>query len=152
MAASEIATSSAGSGLFVCLSLPATNNAAGYQALTFIEVGEVTNIGEIGRKYNQVTVNNLKQRQTRILKGSYTEGAPQITINYAPGDDGQVAMLAALNQDGNVSFKFELQDGTEKFAQGLVLAAPFTIGGVDDVTSGTYDIALNTNIVTVLPT
>lgn len=153
MAASEKAINSAGSGLSVCLTLPATDNAAGYAALTFIEVGEITGIdGEIGRVYDEIEVNNLKQRRKEKRKGPFSEGAPSITTNYAPGDAGQIAMATALEMDGNVSFEIELSDGTKKYAQGIVLSAPFNIGNVSSITSGTYNIALNTGIVTVLPT
>jgi len=152
MAASKKAINSAGAGLLVCLTLPATNNAAGYEALTFVEVGEITGIsGDIGRVYDEIEVNNLRQRRKEKRKGAFSEGAPSITTNYAPGDDGQIAMATALEMDTNVSICIELSDGTAKYAQGLVLSAPFTIGDLSSVVSGTYNIALNTAIVTVLP-
>lgn len=152
MAASKKAINSAGSGLSVCLTLPATDNAAGYAALTFIEVGEITGIdGDIGRVYDEIEVNNLKQRRKEKRKGPFSEGAPSVTTNFAPGDDGQIAMATALEMDGNVSFEFELSDGTKKYSQGIVLSAPFNIGNVSGIVSGTYSIALNTGIVTVLP-
>ncbi|WP_338762000.1 hypothetical protein [Massilia sp. METH4] len=152
MPGSKKAINSAGSGLLVCLSLPASNNAAGYEALNWIEVGEITGIaGDIGRVYDEIEVKNLRQRLKEKRKGAYTEGAPSITTNYAPGDDGQIAMETALMQDGNVSFCIELSDGTSKYAQGIVLSSPFSIGDVGSLVSGTYNIAFNTNIVTVLP-
>lgn len=153
MAGSEKAINSAGSGLKVCLTLPATDNAAGYEALTFIEVGEIVEItGDIGRVYDTFEVNNLKQRRKEIRKGAFSEGVPSITTNYAPGDDGQIAMNTALGMDTNVSFCITLSDGTEKYAQGIVTSAPFSIGGVGGVTSGTFGVAFNTAIVTVYPT
>lgn len=151
MPASQIATSSAGSTFSVCLSQPATENAAGYADLTWIPVGEVVNIGEFSRVYNPIEVNNLSQRRTRTLKGSFTEGAPTIETNYAAGDAGQAAMLVALNMDTDVSFRIVHQDLTEYYSQGLVMSAPITIGGVDDVTAGSFDTVLNKGIVTVYP-
>jgi hypothetical protein len=152
MAASKKAINSAGAGLLVCLSLPTTDNAAGYEALTFIEVGEITEIsGDIGRVYDTIEVQNLRQRRKEVRKGGFSEGTPSITTNYAPGDDGQIAMATALGMDTNVSFCIELSDGTAKYAQGIVLSAPFSIGDLSGVVSGTYNIAFNTGIVTVLP-
>jgi hypothetical protein len=153
MAASEKAINSAGSSLYICLTRPTTDDVAGYDALTWIEVGEITDIGgEIGRVYDQIEVNNLKQRRKEYRKGPFSEGTPSITTNYAPGDDGQIAMATALDQDDNVSFCIELSDETRKYAQGIVLSAPFSIGNVSSVVSGTYNIALNTAIRTKLPT
>lgn len=151
MPASQIAMSSAGSTFSVCLSQPANELAATYAALTWIPVGEVVNIGEFSRVYNPIEVNNLSQRRTRTLKGSYKEGSPTYEVNYAPGDPGQVAMLTALNMDGDVSFRIAAQDGTTFYSQGVVMSAPITIGGVDDVTGQSFDTVLNKGIVTVYP-
>jgi hypothetical protein len=56
--------SSAGSTLSMSAGIPATFNVAGYTALTWTAVGEVTDLGEFGREFNLITHNPLGSRDT----------------------------------------------------------------------------------------
>lgn len=152
MAASEKPQPSAGATLSICASLPTAETSTAYALLTWIEVGEITNIGEFSRTYNLIAVNSLSQRRTRNLKGSYTEGAPAIGLNYAPGDDGQDALLDALESDDEVSFRIQLNDGTTFYNQGLVTGVPISLGGVDELVAATANLTFNGNMVRVYPT
>jgi len=143
---------SAGATLSIASALPTTEDDTGYAALTWVVVGEIVNIGEFSRAYNLVPVNSLSQRQTRNLKGSYTEGTPPVQVNYAPGDAGQQDMLEALVSDDDVSFKITLNDGTIFYNQGLVTSAPISLGGVDELVSATFNLAFNGAMVIKYPT
>ena len=65
---------SAGTTLKVSASAPATFDKAGYSALTFTAVGEITDLGEFGREYALVTHNPVGTRGTQKFKGSFNEG------------------------------------------------------------------------------
>lgn len=134
---------SADAKLYISASLPVTEDEAGYAALSFTEIKEVVNIGEFSRTYNLIAVNSLGQRQTRNLKGSFTEGTPPVQLNYAPGDPGQQLLLTALQSDNDYSFKIELNDGTIFYNQGLVSQAPISLGGVDELVSMAATLTFN---------
>lgn len=142
----------AGTKFRISAALPATNNAAGFQALTFTQVGRITNIGEFLRNFNLIEVKDLSTRQTVSLKGSFKEGAPPIGMNYVPGDPGQQLMLTALNDDDEYSFEIELNDGTSFYATGLVTGFPISVSDVDSVVAGTANVTFNSQVVVVYPT
>ena len=82
------AFTSAGTKLFVSASAPATYNLSGFAALTWTEIGEVSDMGEFGRQYNLVTFNTLGDRRTVKRKGSYNDGtiACQMARLFAKAD------------------------------------------------------------------
>ena len=63
----------AGATIGISATLPATNDAAGYAALTFSLIGEVTDLGEFGREYATVTHNPIASRRTIKRKGSFND-------------------------------------------------------------------------------
>ena len=66
---SSAAITAAGSKLFVSATLPGTYDKAGFEALTWTEVGEVTEIPQFGKVYTIVNHLPLGQRQTIKRKG-----------------------------------------------------------------------------------
>lgn len=134
---------SAGSTLALVSNAPATFNAAGFGALSFAELGEVTSIdGDLGRTYNVVTHNPLKTRGTVKLKGSYNSGSLTIQLGLDRADAGQIAAQAALASDSAYSFKLTLQDGRIFYFRGLVMSFPVNVSGVDAVTNASITIEI----------
>src|SRR5690606_40955577 len=63
---------SAGTTLGLSAAAPATYDAAGYAALTFTQIGEVSDLGDIpARIYELVTWQPLAERGMRKAKGGY---------------------------------------------------------------------------------
>src|SRR3546814_14154410 len=79
---------SAGSTIAVSASPPATYDDTGFEALTFTDIGEVTNLGEFGRAYNLVTHNPLATRKTVTRKGSFNDGTVAMQLARVPSDAG----------------------------------------------------------------
>jgi hypothetical protein len=140
---------SAGSKLKVSASLPATNNASGFDALTFTEVGEITDLGEFGREYNMVTHSPLSKRQTVQMKGSYTEGTMDLTLGLDDTDAGQIIMRSASESDADYAFEVTYQNGAKRFFTAKVMSFKENVGGVDSVTGATCSLALQTQIIRV---
>jgi hypothetical protein len=147
MAGATEAFTSAGTELHISAALPASLTPTAYGALSFTEVGEVTDGGSIGRTYNIVNHNPLKTRGTVKLKGSFDDGNIQVQAAYAPGDAGQTLVQTALDDDDFYSFKFVLQDGTIVFFQAQVTSAPVNIGTVDAVTGSTFNLAVKSGTI-----
>lgn len=141
--------SGAGAALAVSATLPATNDASGFGAVSFTNIGEVTNLGEFSRQYNIITYTALDERQIKKLKGSYDEGTLPVNLAYDPADSGQAILEAARDSDNNYSFRVTLQDGTYFYFQAKVTSYTVNVSGVDDVTSSTCQIAITEQIVKV---
>lgn len=137
------AKTSAGTTLGISAGNPATFNEAGFEALTYTTIGEVTSIdGDIGRVYNLVTHNPLATRHTGKYKGSYNSGSVTIPLAIDPDDAGQTLALTARDSDADYSFVIEEQDGSFRYFRGKVMSFPVNYGGVDAITAGTITIEI----------
>ena len=128
--------------LGISLAAPATHDITGFDALTFINVAEITNIGEFGKEWQLVTHNPLATRGTKKGKGSFNNGTLSPSLALDPDDAGQTAMKTALESDDPAYFVVTLQDGTIYYLTGLVMSFKPNIGGVDDVVTASTTIEL----------
>ncbi len=153
-----VAFTAAGTTLGVSAGLPATHDAAGFGALTFTNVAEITDFGEIGRIYNEILHNPVGARATYKFKGSYNDGNMALQLARAEGvvgDAGLTIIDTALDSDSNFAFVIELNDNptgttnTFLYFQGKVMSAPDQIGGVDTIVSKTVNLSVDGSIVVV---
>jgi hypothetical protein len=132
----------------VSASLPATFDDAGYGALTFTTVGQVTDWTPGGQVYNVVTSNPIAQRSTDKYKGTFNNGADSITVNRDDDDAGQVLVLAALAADTDYSFEVTYQDGTIDYFTGKVVSFDTVAGGADSIVQRTISLERTRSTVT----
>ncbi len=125
--------------------VPATFNSAGYAALTFTAVGEVTNAGEFGREFTLVTHNPLYTRGTQKLKGSFNEGSISLQLGLDTDDAGQVLMKAAALSDSLYAFKVTMPSGDVYYFQALTMSFKVGINDVNTVTAATAQIEITTS-------
>lgn len=137
--------SSAGTTIHLSAGIPATFNVAGYTALTFTAIGEVTDLGEFGREYNLITHNPIGSRGTVKLKGSFNEGSITMQLGLDTDDAGQILAKTASQSDADYSFKITTQNGDDYFFQAKVMSFKVNVGSVDSVTSATIMLELTTN-------
>lgn len=141
---------SAGSTFAIATALPGTYDAAGFNALTWQLVGEVTDIGEFGKEFNLVTHTPVAGRQVKKLKGSYNNGA--ITLQMArdtAAPANQDKLKTALASDASYAFRVTLQDGGKLYFTGKVMSYKTAVGGVDNVTGASTAIEIDSDIVEV---
>lgn len=133
------------SGVTLGLSLaaPASHTEVGFDALTIIPIGEITNVGEFGKEWALVTHSPLATRGTKKGKGSFNNGTLSPSLALDPGDAGQIAMETAKESDDNAYFSITLQDGTIFYLAGLVMSFKPNIGGVDDVVTASTTIEIS---------
>lgn len=124
---------------------PATYDAAGFAAEAYTDVGEITNIGDFGKEWTEVTHLPLASRGVKKGKGSYNNGTLSPALALDPGDAGQTAMETALESDSPVSVKITLQDGTVYYLEALVMQFKPSIGGVDDVVTASTSLSVTPN-------
>lgn len=148
------AFTSAGTKLSVTATAPATFDSTGYAALSFTEVGDLSDIGEIGPNRAVVTHNPVGDIETYKFKGSRNNGTQSLQGAYAPGDAGQAILIAAEASDDDYYFALELADfpdgtNTIVYYAAKVMSAPIGVGSVDTITTSTYNLEINGAIIIV---
>lgn len=135
----------AGSTLRMSAAQPGTYNAAGYAALTWTAVGEITDFGEFGREYNLVTHNPVNNRGTVKKKGSFNEGQLALQLGLDTDDAGQIMAKAAALSDNDYSVEITTQNGDKYYMQVQVLSFKVGLGSVDQITAANINLEITTN-------
>lgn len=142
----------AGSVLSVASALPATYDAAGFAALTYNAVAEVTDIGTFGKDFTLVTHNPIGDRKTYKFRGSYNNGTLDLKlakITVLNTDAGQAALTTALNDplDKSISLRIALQDDSKQYFTGKVMSFTTSIGSVNSILAGECKIEIDSDVV-----
>lgn len=135
----------AGTTLGISAATPATFNSTGYAALTFTNIGEITDAGEHGREYAEITHNPIDTRGTAKFKGSFNEGTKTLQLAIDDDDAGQTLLKTALNSDDDYSFKVEYQGGAIDYFRAKVMSFKKAANGVDTLRSATVTLSITTN-------
>lgn len=146
---SENVRTSAGSKLLVTASRPVTYDAVGFQALAWTEVAEITDLGEFGREYNQVTHQPLSTRRVIKRKGSFNDGSITLPMARDASDAGQGILEDALDSDDSYSYCIELQDGARFYFTAQCMSYKTNVGGVDSITGRTAQLEIDNDIIRV---
>ena len=126
------AQTAAGSTLAMSVAIPATNDAAGYGALTFTEIGQVEKLGAFGAAFAKVEFQPLKGGKQKY-KGSADYGALQPSIAIDGADAGQAILQVSADDESQklYSFRVTLPDGAKRFFQGRNFGMPENADGAD---------------------
>jgi hypothetical protein len=128
----------------------ATIDAAGFGAVSYTAVGEITDIGEFGKEFNLVTHNPIGNRQTKKFKGSFNNGSLQLQLAFDSADTGQDYITGtALGSDDSFSIKIVLQSGLIEYFTAKVMSFRINPGSVDSITSATVMLEIDSSIVEV---
>ena len=139
---------SAGTKLYVSPTAPATYTEAGFIALLdFDEVGEISDLGAFGKKYNLATFNPLATRKTIKRKASYNNGTLALKLASSPTDEGQIVMQEGANSDDSYSFKVVTQSGSIYFFSGQIMGWMLEIGSVDQIMGASADVEIDDDII-----
>lgn len=137
---------------------PATNDAAGYAALTFIPIGCISSLGSFGKTYNAATIDCLVDGATHTLKGTLSRGTLEVTVAL---DDTSAAFTAletavADKSTGLYHFKIVLPNkqasagkDAVRYFSGRVMSNVENVTGSNDVVTQTISISIETNLVKV---
>ena len=144
---SSLAKSSAGTTFSVCATLPSTYDAAGFGALSYTAVAEVTDMGQVGKVYSKVTHNPVGDRKTYKLRGSYDNGTIALKMARAFTDGGQTLLVAAAASDIAYSYKIQLQgSGTILYFTALALSLVTVVSTVNTITAADLSLEINSDI------
>ena len=126
--------------------LPTTydsNVTTGYPSLTFTAIGEVVDIGEIGKAWAVVTHQSVTNAYPQKLKDTYDIGNVSMTLGKVDADTGQALLQTALASSASYSFKVTLGGGDIAYFTGKVLKAGIGSIASGSVSSTMVDIAVD---------
>ena len=136
--------------LYVCATLPATNDAPGFAALTWTLIGELTDIGSVkGRSYNTSTHAPISSSQQIEKKASYKLGKADMTVGWDDTDAGQVLINTAANSNTAIyAFRLVKQGGAIRYFTAQVMEFVENMGTVDNVVQGKFSLLRQTDTIT----
>ena len=124
--------STLGTRLFVSATLPATQDAAGYEALTWTEVDEITGLGTFGASAAEIAHNAINRGYTQYVKGQIDYGTLTVGMAGSKGDAGQ-AILKSGADGANVrlphSVKILDASGDALYSYGPILSHQYSYEG-----------------------
>lgn len=134
---------STGTCLSVAAELPETYDAAGFEALTFTQVGELESIGGMEITRNTGSFTNLCTGNTSTIKGARAAITVAVVCALDEDDAGQIIMIASEAEESDLySFCVTLANGSKDYFVGTVVRAGKTFGGDTDPVKAPYDIAV----------
>lgn len=143
---------SAGSKLYIATETTVPADVAAYDALTWTEVGDIEDLGELGDSYNVVTFISLSDSRVVKTAGAADAGQQTVVCGWDPDDAGQDALNAAIGAIRN--FKVERDDQitpttgnpTTQYYRALVSANRVRMGGNENVQRRNYQLDITSAI------
>ena len=117
-------------------------------ALTYVDIAEITDVGEIGGEFQAVTYDPVGARITQTLKGQYSPNSQALSLGMDLTDAGQILLKNAVtvghaDVDKQHSVRTTLKDGTVIYYYGLPMSFNMSFGDANQVTAATVAIAAN---------
>ncbi len=143
---------STGTLLAVVAAQPATVDAAGFGALTFVNVGAVTDLPEYGASAEVVTHQPLATGITEKYKGFINNGSMSVSLARDADDAGQAVLslgVTGINKNTEHSFRVTYQDGSIDYFTGKIFSYTKAPGSANSMVSSTVQIEINSVIVEV---
>lgn len=144
-----LAFTSAGSKVFMAAGAPTTEDAAGYNALTWVEIKEITDVGLVGPEGSVIMHNPVAENVTYKLIGSVNNGVLSLKGARAPTDPGQALLILAQKNAATLKYSVQVRlvDQTKIFAGVLVTSYKTSIGGQSQITGFESNLEISGGIV-----
>lgn len=145
-------------GMTATTTPPATADAAGYAALTYIDLGCIESLGSFGGTATITEFTCLSDAIVQKLKGSRNNGDLEITLALDDGIAGWDNIQAAYEDISSGNFYFRVSYGNKpnatgtgsiRYFGGKVSSVTENVTGADEVVTVTLTIAISTPIVKV---
>lgn len=133
-------------------------NQAAFEAVTWVEVGSLGMVGDIGASSNIINYDLLNQDVSQKQKGVTNAGDPTVEVAIDHDDPGQIIMRAGADTKFIYGFKVINDDapsasfdGSIRYSRGIIASAVEVGGRVDDFQTETYALGLNQRAIRVAP-
>lgn len=139
------AMTNSGGKVAICITpQPAALDLAGFEALEYVDIGKLGQLGERGANTNILTYDTWNTDVALKGKGITNAGDPVLEVAYDSDDPGQIALrTAALDKSGNYAFEVTRQDGSVQYLRGLVTGPVEPGGRNEDFVVHNFTLALN---------
>jgi len=140
----------AGTTLAISAGTPATQDKAGYAALSYLVIGQVEKLGTFGTSFAKVEFQPMKGGKQKY-KGSPDYGALAPTIALDSADAGQTLLQASADDESQKLYSFAVTypDGAMRYLQGRTFGMPETADGADTMLTAAPAIEICTKPVKV---
>jgi hypothetical protein len=121
-------------------------NQAAYEALTWLQVGKVSNHGETGTTTNVLTDPTWDEDVEQQFAGTSNAGSPEVEVRRVGSDPGQIQMRIGAelsNRVNNYAFKIERLSGECRYNRGIILGSRVVNGEVEGLDHEIYQLGLN---------
>lgn len=121
-----------GKRIYVVAGVPATNDTAGFEALTWVWARYHTTLPQLGITHNEIQIPDMEQGFDKIVKGAATGVTTTISFRVDNNDrdnPGQLIVQGqAIDEDGDISIKIVDGSGADgepatgdlvQYAQGI---------------------------------
>ena len=148
-----------GSKLFIGgVNVSLTQDRAEYEADSYIEVGELEDLGEFGDESETINFTSLADGRTRKLKGPRDAGTMPVVVGDDMTDEGQTAMEAAEGTPFDYNFYVELNDAvtlggnpSKHYFAGKVMTKRRNVGNASNVVRRSFAVGINSAIIPTEP-
>ena len=106
-----MSTNDIGHTVYVATALPATNNSAGFEALTWVKVNGIQSIGERGVAHAGIDVQDLQTGFTEQVKGEASGMDTTMVFREVASDTGQ-GNVKTQAEDATGLASIKIVDGT----------------------------------------
>lgn len=149
-----------GSKLFIGgVAASRTQVLADYQEDSYVEVGELEDLGEFGDEAEQINFTGLSDGRVQKLKGPRDAGTMPVVVGDDMTDEGQTAMEAAEGQTFDYNFYVQLNDATtlggepsKHYFVGKVMSKRRNVGNASNVVRRNFAVGINSAIISTDPT
>lgn len=124
-----------------------------YDALAWVELGEVEDAGTFGDQWNTQGFTALKDSRVRRFKTTRDAGETTFVVGFDGDDVGQTAFEMAVESKFNFPIRVELPDkqtelgnGTTFYFRSQVNSNRINVGGNDNVVRMNVNIAINSAV------
>ena len=141
-----------GSKLYICATPQGADlDEAGYEGLTWVEIGNIVTFPDFGVSDNTVTQDYVNTDVSQKRKGFRMASDSELVVGRDYEDAGQDAIRAAAATRQNYALKYEAADSpnsvtttnTVRYSRGIIGGPNFPGGGGEDWDNETYTIGLN---------
>jgi len=127
-------STSGGTTFALTAAAPASLDDYGYASLSYTEVGEVSDLGEIPERiYDLISWRGVTSRGESKAKGGYTFPAQTIVVGYDPRDLGQKVLAQATFDDGLYTVRIAHPVLGAIYGRALVLGGRLAFGDTNTI-------------------
>lgn len=146
-----MANSLAGAVLAICSTAQNSDlDQTGFAALSYIDIGSVGSIGEMGTQTNILTYDTLDTTVIQKAKGMSNAGDPAIEVARDKADTGQDALrTAAASATDAYAFELTLANGDIIYNRGVVSGPTRPFGRNEDFDLEVFQLGLTQSEVVV---